>query len=123
MTDATPLDREESPRCGEESSVITRGELDSSIVSACCETLIPWLNEEATVLVEDGKLVCPYGDCGAADDIAELDVATRTNELTISAPGHISASLGDSTFESDGFECQRCTRRVSLPDGYELTHS
>ncbi|WP_214317119.1 hypothetical protein [Nonomuraea sediminis] len=110
------------PTCGERSRIITRGDSDGTIVSACCEAVIPDLNDAPTALVEDGKLVCPFGDCGAADDIVELDVATRSNEMTITEPGVISVSLGDGYFEGDGFECQQCTRRVSLPDGYELNY-
>jgi hypothetical protein len=103
--------------------IISHGDPDGTIVSACCEAVIPELNDEATVLIEDGKLVCPYSDCGATDEIVELDVATRENELSISEDGLISAHLGDSTFESDGFECHQCLRRVSLPDSAEIAHS
>ncbi|MFD0659685.1 hypothetical protein [Thermocatellispora tengchongensis] len=81
------------------------------------------MNDELPVLIYDGKLICPYGDCGAADEIVELDVATRENALSISDDGKISAHLGDSTFESDGFECSQCRRPVSMPDGYEITHA
>ncbi|MFG3438407.1 hypothetical protein ACGF0J_14280 [Nonomuraea sp. NPDC047897] len=80
-------------------------------------------DDEPTVLIEDGKLVCPYPDCSATDQIIELDVATRDNELCVSEDGAIIAHLGDYSFESDGFECQQCARRVSLPDGYEIVHS
>jgi hypothetical protein len=79
-------------------------------------------DDEPTVLIENSRLVCPYRICGAADEIVELDVATRSHGLTITEPGVIGVSLGDSYFESDGFECQQCHRRVSLPDGYELSY-
>ncbi|WP_433355478.1 hypothetical protein ACQP25_16840 [Microtetraspora malaysiensis] len=63
--------------------------------------------------------VDPSPNCGAADQIVELDVATRSNELEIVGLGEILAGCGDSTFEGDGFECQQCSRRVSLPDGFK----
>ncbi|MEV4472885.1 hypothetical protein [Nonomuraea sp. NPDC049504] len=112
----------ECPKCGDTSGVVVLADREDTIVSACCEAVIPELNDGATILVEDGKLVCPYGDCGAADQILELDVATRSNDLTISEPGVIKVSLGDGSFERDGFECQQCMRSVSLPDGYELSY-
>ncbi|MFD8529489.1 hypothetical protein ACFV0L_18915 [Streptosporangium canum] len=125
------MERRECPTCGTNSRIITRGDSRGTIVSKCCAALLSGEDDELpddeddepTVLVEDGKLVCPYTDCRAVDEIAELDVATRSNELSISEPGVISASLGDSSFESDGFECQQCSRPVSLPDGYEVIHS
>jgi len=116
------VERRICPSCGTNSRIITRGGSSGTIVSACCEAVIPELNEEATVLIEDGKLICPYGDCGAADDIVELDVASRENELSLSEDGTITAHLGDHSFENDGFECRQCTRQVSLPDGSNITH-
>ncbi|NRQ31225.1 hypothetical protein HII36_05160 [Nonomuraea sp. NN258] len=76
--------------------------------------------DEPHALVRDGVLVCPHPDCGAVDQIVELDVATRSNELEIVGPGAIAAYCGDSTFEGDGFECDVCSRRVSLPDDFEI---
>ncbi|MEU7891773.1 hypothetical protein AB0B45_02785 [Nonomuraea sp. NPDC049152] len=110
------------PRCGERSRIITCGDSDGTIVSACCEAVIPDLNDSPTVLIEDGKLVCPFGDCGAADQVIELDVATRENRLSIDEEGTIVAHLGDSEFEGDGFECQQCARSVSMPGGDEIVH-
>lgn len=121
MIDIIPSAREECPRCGNLSGIIIRGDAHGTTVSACCEALIPELNEDATVLVEDGTLRCPYGDCGAADQIFELDVATRDNHLSIDPdePGVIKVSLGDHNFESEGYQCGQCLRSVSIPDGYE----
>ncbi len=86
--------------------------------------MIPEQNDEMPVLIEDGHLVCPYGDCGAADQIFELDVATRDNQLSVGEePGVIKGSLGDHTFESEGYQCGQCLRMVSLPGGYEVIHS
>jgi hypothetical protein len=76
--------------------------------------------DEPNALVREGVMVCPYPDCGTADRIVELDVATRTNQLRIVAPGEITAGTGDGTYETDGYECEVCCRRVSLPDGYEI---
>ncbi|MFB4284800.1 hypothetical protein ACBJ59_56700 [Nonomuraea sp. MTCD27] len=76
--------------------------------------------DEPNALVRDGVMVCPYPDCEAADQIVELDVATRSNRLEIVAPGEIAAGTGDGTYVNDGFECEVCSRRVSLPVGYEV---
>ncbi|WP_433426208.1 hypothetical protein ACQP1V_42980 (plasmid) [Microtetraspora malaysiensis] len=76
--------------------------------------------DEPNSLVRDGVLVCPFPDCGAADRIVEIDVATRANTLEIVGPGEIVAACGDSQFDGDGFECTACSRRVSLPDAFEI---
>ncbi|GII42880.1 hypothetical protein [Planotetraspora phitsanulokensis] len=78
------------------------------------------LGANPRALVRDGVLVCPYPDCGVADDIVELDIATRQNELDIVGPGEIAASMGDGNFEGDGFECNTCNQPVELPDGFEI---
>ncbi|MEU7911399.1 hypothetical protein [Microbispora bryophytorum] len=124
MNDTTPPARVKCPRCGETSGLITRGDAAGSIVTACCEALIAELNDDAPVLIEDGTLRCPYADCGATDQIFELDVATRDNQLSIDPeqPGQIKASLGDHQFESDGYQCGQCLRSVTLPDDYEVIH-
>ncbi|GGS85066.1 hypothetical protein GCM10010156_49590 [Planobispora rosea] len=111
------------PTCGRRPGVFTGGDADSATVPACCASVTPTVDGAAMVLIQDGKLTCPYDDCGAADDIVELEVASRTNELTITEPGLITVSLGDGGFETDAFECQRCGRGVSLPDGYAYVHS
>ncbi|SDL75861.1 hypothetical protein SAMN05421874_128118 [Nonomuraea maritima] len=120
------VERRICPSCGTNSRIITRGDSRATIVSKCCEAPLSGTaddqDDEPAVLVLDGKLVCPYADCSATDEIVELDVATRSNELTIIRPGVISVALGDSCFENDGFECEQCSRRVSLPDGYELSY-
>ncbi|GLX06682.1 hypothetical protein [Microbispora sp. NBRC 16548] len=124
MTHTIPPARTNCPKCGKTSDIVLMELPDdkSSIVSACCEALIPHLNEDAPVLIVDGHLVCPYGDCGAVGEIVELDVATRDNELSIDPdqPGVIKASLGDHSFEADGYECRKCTRSVTIPNGYEI---
>ncbi|WP_433259241.1 hypothetical protein ACQPYK_49595 (plasmid) [Streptosporangium sp. CA-135522] len=125
MTDGIPPARMKCPTCGETSRIITRGDSRGTIVSACCEAVIPEKNDEPAVLVEDGKLVCPYGDCGATNQIFELDVATRSNHLVIDdeETSAIKACTGDSSFETDGYECDGCARAVALPDGYEVIQS
>ncbi|GAA4946611.1 hypothetical protein HD597_006834 [Nonomuraea thailandensis] len=79
--------------------------------------------DEPEVLIEDGKLVCPWPNCRAVNNIVELDVASRENVLSLSENGVITAHLGDSSFESDGYECLACNRAVSIPDSHEITHS
>lgn len=113
------VERRGCPSCGAYSRIITRGDARGTIVSACCETKLP---DEPVVLVQDGKLVCPYSDCSAVDQIIELDVATRANELSLGESGTIVAHVGDYRWESDGFECSMCSRRVILPDGLSIEH-
>ncbi|WP_431928745.1 hypothetical protein [Nonomuraea jabiensis] len=79
-------------------------------------------DDKPPALVRDGKLVCPYRDCAAEDQIIEIDVATRTNELTIEGPGRIKVGLGDGRFDHECYECAQCVRPVSLPDGHELVY-
>lgn len=131
--DLPGVERRICPSCGRNSRIITHDDSRGTIVSKCCEVPLPGMNDELpddqdeddepTVLIEYGKLICPYTGCSATDQIIELDVATRDNELSVSEDGAIIAHLGDYSFESDGFECQQCAGRVSLPDGYEIVHS
>lgn len=131
--DLPGVERRICPSCGRNSRIVTRGDSHSTIVSKCCEVPLPGMNDELpdnedqgdepTVLIEGGNLVCPWRGCRAAGQIVELDVASRENVLYLTGDGLISAHLGDSSFESDGYECLTCNRAVSIPDGYEITHS
>ncbi|MFI6497104.1 hypothetical protein [Nonomuraea typhae] len=101
---------------GSELAISSRGvELDTNALEGVL--LSP---DEPNALVREGVMICPYPDCGTADRVVELDVATRTNQLEIVAPGEIAAGTGDGTYETDGYECEACSRRVSLPVGYEI---
>ncbi|GAB2918040.1 hypothetical protein ACFMQL_20140 [Nonomuraea fastidiosa] len=113
------------PSCGTRSRIITRGDARGTVVSACCEAELPespGTEDVPVVLVERGRLVCPYPDCGAPDQLIELDVATRANQLSLGENGQIVAYTGDSQWESDGYQCGRCSRPVSLPNGATVTH-
>ncbi|MEU4576025.1 hypothetical protein [Nonomuraea sp. NPDC023979] len=75
---------------------------------------------EPNVVIRNNSLLCPYRDCGAANEIVELEVATRRNELEITANGTLTVLVGNHRFVSDGYECGVCSRPVRIPDGHSI---
>jgi hypothetical protein len=70
------------------------------------------LHRKPMAQIVDERLVCPV--CGAADQIAERDVAVRLNPLHVS-DGNIHGSIESCDHEHDRFVCQHCDTDVRLP--------
>lgn len=66
--------------------------------------------------IVDERLICPV--CGAADRIAERDVAVRHNPLHVSE-GRVYGATETCEHEHDRFVCQHCGVDVRLPSRVE----
>ncbi|MEV1178952.1 hypothetical protein [Nonomuraea sp. NPDC049784] len=92
---------------------------DRDVGDPALASVLPTL-ELPQALIVDGRLACPYEGCGAVGSLEQLQVATRSNPLEITAPGVITADITPAPFDDDGVECTACTRRVALPPEFTL---
>ena len=140
---AVPRDDEDQPVSGWDVEDALRGWFQSLGVDPDGPPLADWqaplvtTKEDLRETAADAYLtpVCPWPDCGAEDQLLEVDDSRRANEVAVAAgadrdlrledgafvygnAGDVSAevSLADSDHQHVGWLCRACRRPVRLPE-------
>lgn len=76
-------------------------------------------------LMGEPILVCPHEGCHAEDDIRQVDVVTRWNNLRLNGShnGVVISDGGSDDGEDHGYLCGSCERPVSFPDDIDGNRS
>ncbi|MGZ0153766.1 hypothetical protein ACXJJ3_42320 (plasmid) [Kribbella sp. WER1] len=76
-------------------------------------------------LMGEPFLICPHPGCDAEDDIRQVDVVTRWNNLRFnrSHDGVVISDGGSDDGEDHGYLCGSCERPVSFPEDIDANRS